>query len=254
MSVSPFLNVIGAVAGIVAERWLLSASIGLCLILAYFLLKLLRTSKLRVAGISLILLLLILSSVRIISRIPDWKSSRYLVYKDVETVPRSFVPNFLAARYYQEDSEAASNPDEKERLLRQSFKSNEMLVDICIKKARFLRRCAEQSLLLGEKGKAVGYAMRLFEEGGENLDYAVVSMQVLLNLQEVKNGINVSRMAISMHPKTFQPLVFQGDFYLMDEDTTKAIAAYQLAMNTSNSEPKLQRKIDWLTNEFISEW
>ena len=253
MSVSPFLNVIGAVAGIVAERWLLAASIGFCLILAYLLLGLLQSSKLRLAGVSLILLLLVLSSVRIISRIPDWKSSRTLVYKDVETVPRSFVPNFLAARFYLEDSELADDPDEKERLLRLSFRSNEMLVDICIKKARFLRRCTEQSLQLGENGKAVGYAMRLFEEGGNKLDHSVAAMQTLLTLSEAQNGLNVSKQASYIHPGRFQPLVYQGNFYLMLGDTAKAIDVYQIAMNTQDAQPRIQDYIDQLKKAYSVE-
>ena len=250
MSVSPFLNVIGAVAGIVAERWLLAASIGFCLILAYLLLEFLRSSKLRVAGISLILLLLALSSVRIISRVPDWKSSRTIVYKDVETVPRSFVPNFLAARYYLEDSEAAVNPSEKERLLRLSYKSNQMLVDICIKKARFLRRCTEQSLQLGEKDKAVKYALRLFEEGGHKLDHAVYAMKTLLTLHEGQNGLIVSQQASKVHPGRFQPLAYQGNFHLMSGDTAKAIEVYQMAMGTQDAQPRIQVHIDQLKQAY----
>ena len=253
MSVSPFLNVIGAVAGIVAERWLLAASIGFCLILAYVILALFRKPNLRISGISILIVILSLYSIRIVSRVPDWKSSRTLAYKDVKTVPRSFVPNFLASWFYKQDAEVASDPIEKKKLLRNAFKCNEMLVEICIKKARYLRRCAEQSLLLGDKDKAIGYAMLLFEEDGKNLDHSVLSMQILLNFHEVKNGINVSRMASAMHPGTFQPLVFQGDFYLMDQDTAKAINAYRLAMDTPNAQSQLQWKIDRLTNEFISE-
>lgn len=250
MSVSPFLNVIGAVAGIVAERWLLAASFGFCLILAYLLLGFLKSSKLRVAGISLTLLLIVLSSVRIISRIPDWESSRTLVYKDVETVPRSFVPNFLAARYYLEDSEAAIDQIEKERLLRLSFRSNEMLVDICIKKARYLRRCTEQSLALGENKKAVNYALRLFEEGGHKLDHTVAAMKTLLTLREGQNGLAVAQKASNLHPGRFQPVAYQGNFYLMLGDTAKAIEVYEMALGTQDAQPRLQGHIDQLKHVY----
>ena len=253
MAISPFLNVIGAVAGIIAERWLLTASLGFCLVLAYLLQGLMRSPKLRVVGLSILTLVLGLDSYQVLSRIPDWRSHRTLVYRDVQTVPRSFVPNFMAALYYQEDADAAPSPKERETALRNALACNEMLVDICKKKSRYMRRCAEQGQALNDRSIAVKYGLQLFDSAGNDFENVMVTLPILLQFNEAENGIRVAQQAASMHPQQYEPIAYLGNFLLMKKDTTAAISAYESALSYPNAEPGLVDHVSRLKASFNSD-
>jgi hypothetical protein len=249
MSISPFLNVIGAVAGIVAERWLLSASIGFCLILAYGILKLLE-SKLKTIGIISLVVILGLYGYRTTSRIPDWKSSRTLVYKDVQTVPRSFVPNFLAANFYREDAENALTEQQARKYLLLSLKSNEMLADICIHKTRYLRRCIDQSLALNKSEKTLKYARLLFEDDKQNVSGAIFSMKALLTTNQPELGLSIAKETVSLHANNFETNVYLANFQLMQKDTSKALLSFRKALTLNTNDKGLEKYITQLENNY----
>ena len=249
MSISPFLNVVGAVAGIVAERWLLSASIGFCLILAYGILKLLD-SKLKPIGIISLVVILALYGYRTISRVPDWKSSRTLVYKDVQTVPRSFVPNFLAARFYRQDAENAQTEEQARKYQLLSLKSNEMLADICIHKTRYFRNCVEQSQALNKPEKTLKYARLLFETDKQNISDAIISMRALLTTNQPELGLSIAKETASLHPNNFEANVYLANFQLMQKDTSNALLSFRKALALNTNDESLESYITQLENNY----
>ena len=100
-----FSNIAKPVMGIVAERFLYSASLGFCIILTYFLFKLLKISlknnvistnvKTKIIFLSLIILLPY--SIKTIDRNKDWKNYSTLYFNDIKYLNNSAKANAILA-------------------------------------------------------------------------------------------------------------------------------------------------------------
>ena len=89
-----FLNFAKPVPGIVGERFVFFASIGLSILLSYFLLNMLKNKK---ATISIILIITVAFTTSIIKRNKDWKSEKTLFESDLKNNPNSVKLNILCA-------------------------------------------------------------------------------------------------------------------------------------------------------------
>ncbi len=94
VSISMFLNFAKPVPGIVGERFVFFASIGLSILLSYFLLNIIKNKK---ATISFIFIITVSFSTSIIKRNKDWKSEKTLFESDLKNNPNSAKLNILCA-------------------------------------------------------------------------------------------------------------------------------------------------------------
>lgn len=105
IAISMFSNIVKPAVGIVAERYVYAASLGFCLTVAWFILKLFRYENKPVVswininkGIRLIMLgLVFIYGARTISRNSVWKDHLTLYYNDIKHCENSFKANFLLA-------------------------------------------------------------------------------------------------------------------------------------------------------------
>ena len=94
ISISMFLNFAKPVPGIVGERFVFFASIGLSILLSHFLLNILKNKK---ATICLILIITAAFTSSIVKRNKDWKSEKTLFESDLKNNPNSAKLNILCA-------------------------------------------------------------------------------------------------------------------------------------------------------------
>lgn len=106
----PMLNIIEPAAGIVAERFVFSPSVGFCIVIAGLMLKYFKAdiasqdikllpSKLKTT----LLVILVLFSLKTFSRNQDWKNHFTLYLNDIEYVPESAKAHSLLAIEYRKE-------------------------------------------------------------------------------------------------------------------------------------------------------
>jgi len=109
IAISMFSNILKPAVGIVAERYIYAASVGFCLVLAWFILKLFKYEEKPVVswininkGVRLFMLVLVfVYGARTISRNSVWKDHLTLFYNDIPHCSNSFKANFLLASTLQ---------------------------------------------------------------------------------------------------------------------------------------------------------
>ena len=248
MGIAPFLNIVAGVPGIVAERWLLTPSLGICLILAWFLWKVFLKAGSK-PFIALFSLILISYSIRTISRVPDWKSHRSLIYHDVNVVPKSFVANYLAGKYYSIDGYSSTTQDAKIESLKKSLFYYNTLIDLAENKAEYQLRCAYISADINNKEDAIAYSKKAFENRDSRLTYGLKALEILLQIEQPTLGIELSEILATENPENSAPLIFHGNFHLMAGDTSKAIIAYERALQLSDVETSFISYVNNLKNQ-----
>ncbi|MCX6270158.1 MAG: DUF1736 domain-containing protein, partial [Bacteroidetes bacterium] len=114
-------NIIFPIGTFLAERFLFQPSLAFCLFLSWFLLKKmspffnsLKNNKLRAAVPSILVVVLLLFSIKTISRNPVWKDDYTLYTTDVETSANSAKSNNIAGQWFawaanQPENEAKRN-------------------------------------------------------------------------------------------------------------------------------------------------
>jgi hypothetical protein len=244
MGIAPFLNIIAGVPGIIAERWLLTPSLGFCLILAWLLHYMITRigSKPVMVGLSLIL---IGYSTRVLSRVPDWKSHKSLVYNDVKVVQKSFVANFMAGKFYAADGYNSTSKQDRKENLENSLFHYDILIPIAQNQAEYQLRCAYLSRDLGEKEMALRYAINAFNSRSGRISYGIKPLAILLELQQADKGIELSQQLVKEHSHKSAPQIFLGNFHLMAGDTLQAITEYEAVLNYSDIAPNFSA---YLTN------
>ncbi|MCF8275732.1 MAG: hypothetical protein K9J17_03270 [Flavobacteriales bacterium] len=250
MSVAPFLNVVVPLPGIVAERWLLVASIGSSLILAYLMIILSTHVRFARLYIPVTALLLGLYTLRTVTRIPDWKSSRTLVYHDVEIVTRSFVPNFLAARFYYDDAVAAASPTERVQFMQLALRSNDVLREICKDNTRYVAKCAEINNELGNRQQTVQLAKELYLASNDRINYVQQALNLLLMNDDAEAGLELATDWASRNPTLSQPIIYQANFQLAARDTAAAISTFRRAVQFQDVDPRLNDYVESLARTF----
>ncbi|HAP70209.1 MAG TPA: hypothetical protein DCR04_10890 [Flavobacteriales bacterium] len=236
MGIAPFLNIIAGVPGIIAERWLLTPSLGFCLVLAWLLHKSISKYGVKPA-LGILSVILTLYSTRVISRVPDWKSHKSLVYNDVKVVPRSFVANFLAGKFYAADGYNATSAEVRNENLKKSLFHYDALASIAENQVECLLRCAYLSRDLGETEKAIRYACNAFNSRSGRVNYGLKPLEILLELRQPDKGIDLSNQLVKEHPSKSAPQIFLGNFHLMKGDTLLAIESYQAALTKEDVDP-----------------
>ncbi|MGB0917527.1 MAG: tetratricopeptide repeat protein, partial [Flavobacteriales bacterium] len=236
MGIAPFLNIIAGVPGIIAERWLLTPSFGFCLVLAWLLHKAAKRfgGKPIAVGFTIILSLY---SVRVVSRVPDWKSHKSLVYNDVKVVPNSFVANFLAGKFYSVEGYNATTEKKRKEYLQKSLFHYNALISIAENQAEYHLRCAYLSRDLNNSETAIRYASNAFNSRNGRISYGLKPLELMLELQEAEKGIKMSEELILEHSDKSAPHIFLGNFHLMRKDTLQAISAFNKALTYNDVDP-----------------
>ncbi len=139
IALSPVLNVVIPIAGIVGERLVFVASWGFCLFVVFFLFKIFSvnivnniTSKIKQSGLSKTLMFIVFGAIFTsfsfitINRNKDWKDKLTLVEADLPYLENSFFANSFYASLLEEKYENNRNPETLQKIIKHYKKASEI--------------------------------------------------------------------------------------------------------------------------------
>ena len=126
-------NLIVNIGAPLAERLLFQPSLAYCIVIASLYLK--ANKNYKVLANSALLIVLLLFSIKTISRNADWKNNDTLYFADVITSPNSLRTNMYAAESYLNKANAEKNADLKTEYFNKSIYYGEHAINIYQKDA-----------------------------------------------------------------------------------------------------------------------
>jgi protein O-mannosyl-transferase len=131
ITISIFSNIVTPVVGIVAERFMYAASLGFCIVVAYFLLKLsgmpFTQSQARIVKwdsrfITVTAIILALWSIRTITRNPAWKDHLTLYSNDIKYLGKSAKAHDMLGGGLSVNAASEKNPARRDSMIQESIR------------------------------------------------------------------------------------------------------------------------------------
>lgn len=136
-SITLFSNIFYPVVGMMADRFLYIASVGFCLLLAYFLLKVFKIDLSRDSTIilkpyffSICLFILSAYSIKTIARNSLWKDPLTLMEHDIKHLDKSAQAHNLLANFSMQEYSKSTNIQEQQKYINQGIKHFEKAIEI----------------------------------------------------------------------------------------------------------------------------
>ncbi len=180
--IGSFSNLLMPVVGIVGERFAYGASLGFVVFLAWLLMQLTKNKK-QIYSYRLVPLLLIIvfSGFKIISRNKDWKDSKTLYEQDITHLEQSAKAHTLLATLYSKESALAKNQQEKSKYFQLSISHYEKTIAIYPEYYQAINSIGSAYYSVGDNQHAERYFVQTLEiapeysEGNSNLGWVMFS-------------------------------------------------------------------------------
>lgn len=148
-AIAPFINIISILPGIVAERVTFFASVGFCLALALLILKLTgidiknKSLKLNPLFSIVTVTVLLLYSVKVISRNTDWKDTETIFSRDIAYLNNSVEAHEKYGLLLQRNYRRTDNPARDAWMIEEAFRQYKRALKIMPHNAESLSRIGE---------------------------------------------------------------------------------------------------------------
>jgi len=176
VTISMYANLVQPVVGIIAERFAYIPSLGICILLAYGILKVFRllkansrpSKKQYIFALSSLFLLTLVSVPYVIHRNTHWKSIYSLVKNDIQYLKNSAKAHEFLGDYYMLKKTKETNPALRKQFIDQALKSYNNTIDIYPKNGMALNNLGVLNQELGNLNKAIPYYLKAHELGINN--------------------------------------------------------------------------------------
>lgn len=274
ISISMFLNLLIPAVGIVADRFAFIPSLGFCIVISVFLFTIFKIpytfseskmSTWKISFVSVSLLLIVLSSLRVIARNPDWKNHFSLYAHDVKIASKSAKLNALYAAGCMVHATSATDNVTKKQWVEAGIFYYQKAINIYPKYAAALHNLgAAYVMYSGDYNKAIDlmkktiacdstYVEAYFNIGacyqvqknyGEAEKYYLKAIafkpqfanpyknlsMIYCSRKQYQKAIELNNTAISRGVKSETPYIDIGNVYIYENDTAKALQEYDTAM------------------------
>jgi len=261
--ISMYSNLLAAVPGIMADRFLFAASLPFCLALAYGLLRLLPASLQQAPLTQLpnalrsqpvlwgVMGLLAVGGLRTLSRNQDWKDPLTLFTRDVRVMPNSAILHFLVARELGTGTDTMQNPDSVRTRVQQVVHHFREMIRI---DPNFSIPYEQAGMLylqvLGRYDSAVVMLRQGLRLDSAKLETALLLAQAYIATDKPDSAHHIYNRYAQLYSGNAQPLYRQALLYMAQEDTARA---EQLLQKAIDAEPQFLPAHELYTNLLFSQ-
>ena len=239
--ISIFSNLAAPVAGLMADRYLFSASIGFCIVLAWALLKIFKVdvnnSNLKFAqlpkGLLITAGIILLSySVKTITRNAEWEDKLTLYLSDIRHLDESAQAHNLLALELVNEGVQSNDPIQRDQYLKEAQQHFQDATDVYDEFFNAWFDLGRTSMMLNDYRTAAMAFQKVIEIDPEFSD-AYLQIALMLDEQgKMEKAIEYYRKALEHNPQNVGIYTNLSMIYFKQGDFQKAIAINKDALKT----------------------
>ncbi len=246
-------NILTQVGATMAERFIYSSSLGFCLIVGYLLYHYFysKNSIIKNKNIYFALLgvILILYSIKTITRNSDWKNAQTLFASGLVTAPNSARAQNHYASYLRMEAEKTQDPNQRNQLFRESVKYYDKALVIHSEYTEALYNKGVSLFSIGNPAEAEKAYQRVLEIE-PNYTNALNNLGVIyFNRKNYPQALSYWKKLLEFDPANSSALLNSGAAHQNSGSYGQAISFYQKVLeNDSQNKGALQNIIKCYTN------